>query len=233
MSSLFELLFKYRPVLYQEGDFSFLSPWPLAVAGVVAATLAVPAVLTYLRARGKSSRADRWVLGVLRGTAFLILFFIVMQPGLILTSVVPQRNFLAVLVDDSRSMTIDDRDGTSRAEKATGLLDPESELVGALSEEFTLRHFRFSSRPSRVGGVDALTFDGSQTRIGDALAYARDELQGVPLSGIVVLSDGGDNSDEAIGEALLPPRSLTKSAIISSWPWVKKLASTEPRMRAR
>ena len=31
----------------------------------------------------------------------------------------------------------------------------------------------------------------------------------------------------------VPPRSLTKSAIISSWSWVKKLASTEPRTRAR
>ena len=206
MSSLFEFLFKYRPVLYQEGDFSFLSPWPLTTAAPVAAALAVPAVLTYLRARGKSSRSDRWVLGVLRGAAFLLLFLIVMQPGLVLTSVVPQRNFLAVLVDDSRSMTIDDRDGTSRAEKTAQLLDPEGDLVEALNEGFTLRYFRFSSRPGRVEGPEALTFDGSQTRIGDALSYARDELQGVPLSGIVVLSDGGDNSDQAIGEALLPLR---------------------------
>ena len=209
MSGLFEFLFKYRPVLYQEGDFSFLSPWPLTAAALVAAALAVPAVLTYLRARGKSSRADRWVLGVLRGAAFALLFVIVMQPGLVLTSVVPQRNFLAVLVDDSRSMTIDDRDGSSRAEKAAGLLDPESGLVDALSEEFTLRYFRFSSRPGRIEEPGALTFNGSQTRIGDALSYARDELQGVPLSGIVVLSDGGDNSDEAIGEALLPLRAAS------------------------
>ena len=209
MTGLFEFLFKYRPVLYQEGDFSFLSPWPLTTAGLVAAVLAVPAVLTYLRARGKSSAADRWVLGVLRGAAFVLLFVIVMQPGLVLTSVVPQRNFLAVLVDDSRSMTIDDRDGGSRAEQAAALLDPEGDLVDALNEEFTLRYFRFSSRPGRVDGVDALTFDGSQTRIGDALAYARDELQGVPLSGIVVFSDGGDNSDEAIGEALLPLRAAS------------------------
>ena len=51
-----------------------------------------------------------------------------------------------------------------------------------------------------------LGFDGSRTRIGAALAHARDELQGVPLSGIVVVSDGGDNADEAIGDALLPLR---------------------------
>ena len=209
MSSIFEFLFKYRPVLYQEGDFSFLSPWPVAAVGLVAVLLVVPAVLTYARARGKSSASDRWVLAVLRGAAFVLLFFIVMQPGLILTSVVPQRNFLAVLVDDSRSMTIDDEDGTSRADKAARLLDPEGDLVTALADGFAIRYFRFSSAPGRVQGLENLTFDGSHTRIGDALAYARDELQGVPLSGIVVVSDGGDNTDEAIGEALLPLRAAS------------------------
>ncbi len=209
MNGLFEFLFKYRPTLYQEGEFAFLSPWPPATVGLVAALLAVTAVLTYLRARGRSSAADRWVLGLLRGAALLLLFLMVMQPGLVLTSVVPQRNFLAVLVDDSRSMTIDDRDGTSRADKAARLLDPEGDLVTALDEGFALRHFRFSSRPGRVDGVGELGFHGSRTRIGDALDYAQGELQGVPLSGIVVVSDGGDNSGEAVGEALLPLRAAS------------------------
>ena len=209
MSGFFEFLFKYRPVLYQEGDFTFLSPWPVGVMAIIAVALVVPAVLTYARARGKSRAADRWVLAALRGAAFLLLFFIVMQPALVLTSVVPQRNFLAVLVDDSRSMTIDDRDGTSRADKATGLLDPQGDLIDALNEDFAVRYFRFSSAPARIDGVDALTFDGSSTRIGSALAYARNELQGVPLSGIVVVSDGGDNTDETLGEALLPLRAAS------------------------
>ena len=209
MSGFFEFLFKYRPVLYQEGDFTFLSPWPVGVMAIIAVALVVPAVLTYARARGKSRAADRWVLAALRGAAFLLLFFIVMQPALVLTSVVPQRNFLAVLVDDSRSMTIDDRDGTSRAAKATGLLDPQGDLIDALNEDFAVRYFRFSSAPARIDGVEALTFDGSNTRIGEALAYARNELQGVPLSGIVVVSDGGDNTDEALGEALLPLRAAS------------------------
>ncbi|MYJ38608.1 MAG: DUF3416 domain-containing protein, partial [Gemmatimonadetes bacterium] len=60
-----------------------------------------------------------------------------------------------------------------------------------------------------VDGVGGLGFDGSRTRIGGALAHARDELQGVPLSGIVVVSDGGDNTDEAIGDALLPLRAAS------------------------
>ena len=203
---MFEFLFKYRPLLFQEGDFTFLSPWPLTFAVVAALALAVPALLSYTLARGRSRRTDRWVLGTLRTALLALLFFVVLQPALVLTSIVPQRNFVAVLVDDSRSMQIDDRDGTSRAAKAVGLLDPESGLVPALEEGFAVRYFRFSSSATRMDGIDGLTFNGSRTRLGSALTQARDELQGVPLSAIVVVSDGGDNTEEVIGEALLPLR---------------------------
>ena len=209
MSGVFEFLFKYRPVLFEEGELAFLSPWPTAGVGLAAAAIALPAVLTYATARGRSNRVDRAVLGSSRALLFLLLFGVMMQPALVLTSVVPQRNFLAVVVDDSRSMTIADRDGATRAEKATTLLDPEGDLLTGLSERFALRYFRYSSAPSRMSGPEELTYGGSNTRIGRALAHAREELQGVPLSGIVVISDGGDNSDDPIGPALLPLRAAS------------------------
>ena len=206
MNSIFEFLFKYRPLLFQEAEFTFLSPWPVTFAALAALVLVVPALLSYTLARGRTNRTDRWVLGTLRTALFALLFFAVMQPALVLTTIVPQRNFVAVLVDDSRSMTIDDRDGTSRAEKAVGLLDPEGGLVPALEEGFAIRYFRFSSSASRMDGLAGLTFDGSRTRLGAALTGAREELQGAPLSAMVVISDGGDNTEEVIGDALLQLR---------------------------
>lgn len=209
MSGLVEFLFKYRPVLFQEGDLAFLSPWPVAVVGVAAIILALPAVLTYAIARGRSGTLDRVILGLLRSSVLLLVFLILLRPALVLTSVVPQRNFVALLADDSQSMSIEDRDGSSRAEKLAALLDPEGDLVPALSERFAVRHFRFSASPTRMGGPEELSFGGSATRLADALGYVREELQGVPLSGIVVLSDGGDNSGDPIGEVLLPLRAAS------------------------
>ncbi len=206
MSDFFEFLFKYPPVLFREGEISFLSPWPGVLVGVAAAVLVGLSVFSYVMVRGRSGTADRWVLGILRGALFAVLFLVVMQPGLVLTSVVPQRNFVAVLVDDSKSMNIADRDGTTRAEKAIRMLDPEGDLVAGLADDFAIRYFRFSSVPSRIEGLDGLEFGGSRTRMGVALDHVREELQGVPLSGLVVVSDGGDNGEEAIGEALLPLR---------------------------
>ncbi len=209
MNGVFEFLFKYRPVLFQEGDLSFLSPWPVATLLAALAILGLPALLTYTLARGRSRRRDRLVLGTLRGALFALLFLVVMQPALVLTSVVPQRNFLAVLVDDSRSMTIEDEGGVSRAESAAALLETEGDLMRDLGDRFAVRTFRFAGGAERVEGVAGLGFDGSRTRIGNALAQVRSELQGVPLSGIVVVSDGGDNADQAIGEALLPLRAAS------------------------
>ena len=55
MDTIFEFLFKYRLLLFQEGDFTFASPWPvlLVLGGVAVVTL--PALLTYGAARGASS----------------------------------------------------------------------------------------------------------------------------------------------------------------------------------
>ena len=209
MNGIFELLFKYRPVLFQEGELSLLAPWPAAavLAGVLA--LGLPALLSYRGARGRSRSSDRLALGLVRGAILAVLFLMVMQPSLVLTSVVPERNFVAILVDDSRSMTIADEEEAPRAERALHLLDPAGPLIPALEDRFAVRTFRFASGAERVASVANLDFDGSRTRIGEALTAVQNELQGVPLSGIVVVSDGGDNADEAIGEALLPLRAAS------------------------
>lgn len=209
MTDLFEFLFKYRPALFQEGDVAFLSPWPMAVAGLAGALLAAAAVASYAAARGSGRTGDRWFLGALRFGALALLFLIVMRPALVLTEVVPQRNFVAVLVDDSRSMTITGADGDTRADQALELIDPAGPLATGLSERFAVRYFRYSSAPERMDAPEELAFDGSRTRLGQALAFAQEELQGVPLSGIVVVSDGGDNGDGPIGETLLPLRAAS------------------------
>jgi len=145
------------------------------------------------------------VLATLRVAALALIVLLLLRPVLVLTSVVPQRNFLAVLVDDSRSMAIEDVDGEPRSAFVQRQLDAtEGELLRALAERFAVRQFRFASTPERIGGVGELGFGGSATRLGPALERAYEDLAGVPLSGIVVLSDGADNSGEPLTQSLLP-----------------------------
>ncbi|MEO2196685.1 MAG: glutamine amidotransferase, partial [bacterium] len=62
----------------------------------------------------------------------------------------------------------------------------------------------FSSATNRITSVDDLAFDGTRTHLGQALTRAHEELAGVPLSGMVVVSDGADNAGVELSDALVP-----------------------------
>ena len=205
MDTIFEFLFKYRPILFQEGDFTFASTWPsLLVLGGVAA-VAIPALFTYGAARGDSRRGDRAVMAAIRLGLVAILVFILFQPTLVITSVVPQRNFVGILIDDSESMRIRDENGLARADFVQSTFGAEgSELLTALSDKFALRFFRFSRDASRLNDMGDLSYSGTETNLGNAMVRAQEELAGVPISGLVVVSDGADNSGEVLAESLLP-----------------------------
>ena len=112
---------------------------------------------------------------------------------------------MGVLVDDSRSMQIADRDGETRADFVSQQLgDAEGPLLAALADRFALRLFSFSSSTDRIETVGELGFGGTQTHVGQALTRAHEELAGVPLSGLVVVTDGADNADDPLEDALLP-----------------------------
>src|SRR5687767_11144997 len=54
-----------------------------------------------------------------------------------------------------------------------------------------------------MGSANEMNFSGPQTKLGAALDGARDELAGLPVAGVVLVSDGADTSDVSIDPALL------------------------------
>ena len=203
--SLFELLFKYRPLLFEQGYFAFRASWAGGLALAVAVAAAVVTWRSYTAVRGNSQPLDRTILTGVRLAAFALLAFCLLRPVLVLSSVVPQQNFLGVLIDDSRSMRIADRDETPRLQFVQDQLSaPDSELRAALNERFALRFFSFATETDRLDVVNELGFDGTRTHMGQALERAHDELSDVPLSGLVVVTDGADNAEEGLAESLLP-----------------------------
>ncbi|MGD8281985.1 MAG: vWA domain-containing protein, partial [Gemmatimonadota bacterium] len=205
MDAIFEFLLKYRPLVFEQGEFAFGAPasmrlW-LGVVGLVAAS----AVATYTIARGKSTVADRGIMAGLRVALLGLLVFCLMQPTLVLSTVVPQQNFVGVLIDDSRSMELENEDGTLRSDFVAEAFTPEaSDLLQQLSDRFVLRFFRFSDVATRIESLDELAYDGTRTNLAGALDAVREELAGVPLSGLVVVSDGADNDARPLTESLVP-----------------------------
>ena len=205
--SLFEFLFKYRPITYEKGELAFGAPSAAMIAALLVAGAAAAAVITYERVRAKSTPRDRAILLGLRVATLAVLLLCLFRPMLLLSTALPQRNFVGILLDDSRSMQIADRDGRPRSEFVTAQFTPEeSALMEQLSERFMLRFFRFSSTADRTDGPASLTYTGVQTHIGDALDRARQELSSVPLSGLVLVSDGADNATAPLTDQLLSLR---------------------------
>lgn len=209
MDSLFEFLFKYRPLLYEQGELTLSASWPVWALVGIGAVAALVALVAYAPARGSATRTDRGILAGLRVLTVTILILCLLQPALVLSSTVDQRNFVAVLLDGSQSMTISDGEGDEgpRGRFIHDAFGSEAgELREALGERFALRYFRFGEDAGRLDGVEGLGFQDRASRLGPALDLVREELEGVPLSGIVVLSDGSGTGGEELQQALLRTR---------------------------
>ncbi|HEX7049955.1 MAG TPA: glutamine amidotransferase [Longimicrobiales bacterium] len=199
---IFEFLFKYRPLVFRNGALAFDAPSSWVLPAVIAAALVLLVVWAYVRARS-ASRRDRAVSAVLRLAALAVLLFCLARPVLRVPAVVPQENWIGVLLDDSRSMRIADVDGATRGDVLRRHFGPQGDVLAALAQRFRLRFFRFSDFAARVDGAGALSFAGARTDLGAALDRARGELSSVPLSGLVLVTDGADNTTDALTAPLL------------------------------
>jgi len=204
LEALFEFLFKYRPVVFEKGQLAFAAGPGTYLVVAIALAIGLPALIAYGRQRLRGGPRDRAILMALRIAALAVVVLCLFRPVLVVSEAVPQRNVVGVLVDDSRSMRIADLNGGTRAEALRHLLGgPDSSLYASLAEKFVVRMFRFSGDGQRVTQLADLTYDGTRTQLGPALEAARQELTGVPLSGLVLLTDGADNSRGSLTDAVM------------------------------
>jgi uncharacterized membrane protein len=204
MGWLFQALFKYPALVFEQGDFRFAMSRSGLLGLLAVAAVAVAALVTYrgLTQEGDRPR-DRAILVAIRLGVIGVLLFCLFRPLLVLKAAVPQQNFLGVLLDDSRSMTIADSAGKPRTDFVTNeLAQPTSPLLDSLSKRFVLRYFRFSTSAERIASPAGLQYTGTTSRLGAALERARDELAGLPLAGLIMVTDGADTSEAALDASL-------------------------------
>ena len=188
---MFEILFKYPASLFHKGQFVFLTPWPLwlmAIAVLVAAALLFWHVR---RNHGMLSGLRPIGIWVLETCMVALILFLLWHPALSVATLRPQQNVVAVLVDDSRSMSLADSSGTREA-AAQSLLD--GGLLKSLGDRFQVRLYKFGKEPERIEKTSQLSASAPASRIGDTLERVLAESSSLPLGAIVLLSDGADNS---------------------------------------
>ncbi len=205
MDAFLSLLFKYPTRVWERGELVWS---PVAPAWLIVTVLLLAlglAVWSYQRVQGLSG-VHRAVLTALRAATLLLVVGALLRPTLVVASAVPQRNVLAILLDDSRSMALKDGGEQTRAELVARSFADSAALVQALGERFALRFYRFAADVRPAASAAGYQTAGTRTDLASALDGARQELAGLPLSGIIVVSDGADNGGRELDPALIALR---------------------------
>ena len=193
---MFELLFKYPSAVFRKGQFVLLGKWPAWLLVVVTGAAVVGlALLIRWRLQNTASEVRNWRAWAVWGmqSAFLALvLFLLWQPAIIVAELSSQQNIIAVVVDDSRSMSIADSDGRTREAVAVAAL--EGGVLAGLRQRFQTRLYRLGSELTRVEGPEEIAPVEPATRIGDNLKRLATETSELPVGAIVLLSDGGQNT---------------------------------------
>ncbi|MDH7515799.1 MAG: hypothetical protein QHI48_08000 [Bacteroidota bacterium] len=152
-------------------------------------------------------RGKRLLLTTLRAAALALPLFLLFEPVLNLRRTAEEPPRIAVLIDDSRSMTIADN-GVERAKTVRELL--ASPALRRLSALGAASYFRFGGRalPLQSPDPDSLRFAAGETDIATTLTEAREELAERNLQAILLVTDGnsttGPNPLHAAEEAAVP-----------------------------
>jgi uncharacterized membrane protein len=181
--------------VYEKGQFVLLGGWPIWALVLLAVALGLGLAWPYFRSRRDSDvRVKGWQSGVLWGlqaAMAVLLLFLLWQPALLVATLKPQQNVVAVIVDDSKSMAIRD-EGKSRAEAAKEILN--AGLLDELKKQFQVRLYKVGRSLERLEKIDDVQATQTATRLSDALRGVAAESASVPVGAIVLLSDGGDNA---------------------------------------
>lgn len=193
---MFEFLFSYPARVYEKGQFVLLGGWPVWILGLLAVGCALGLAWPHFRSRHDGDvRVKGWRAGVLwalQAAMAILLLSLLWQPALLVATLKPQQNVVAVVVDDSKSMSIADAGGKTRANAARDILN--AGLLDELKKQFQVRLYKVGRSLERLDKVDDIQAAQTATRLSDSLRGVAAESASVPLGAIVLLSDGGDNA---------------------------------------
>jgi len=189
---------------FNEYRWVFLAPWGrlglalggVAVAGVVA--------LSWRASRGANAWRRAMMIGTRAGAAVAALV-VFLEPAVELRQVAREPNRIAILIDDSKSMSLaESGQGPTRIERVRRMLAASQGTLAAWERDHKIDYYTFAETVSATSqkALAADTAQGKATLIRKALEYIRSHYEGRDLAGIVLISDGASTGgfDEDSGD---------------------------------
>lgn len=225
MDQLFQFLFKHSRTVFAKGQFAFANRPSWLVIALVALLVAALAYFLYVRPGYRLRTGTQAALTGLRVALLALLALLLLRPVMVVSSVIPKSTYVAVLADDSRSMRLTDEPGykavslspqgapsfekaataqpdNSRIAAVSNLLRPESSFARGLEEKFKVNLYAFAAQTNRIKSVAELKSDGTATDLAGAFKDVVRDSNGLPLSAIVLVSDGAANTPRDLAAQL-------------------------------
>lgn len=180
---MFEFLFNYPLAVYRKGTFVFSSGWP--AGALIAGLLGAAVLLAWLFRRRRLPVKRTLALGAIEWSVLALLLLLLWRPALSVTALKPQQNVVAVVVDTSQSMALE-----QRYREARSLF--EERLAGDLKKRFPIRLYQAGEAPARIERLPAEP-TGRRTDLGAALRQIASDSSLLPVGAVVLLTDGADN----------------------------------------
>lgn len=190
--SLFTFLFSYSPDVFRVGEL-IPQTWgsSLLVAGLFVVGL-VLIIFSAIRSKHDLSPIKLASIALLQTAVLIIALAMLMQPVLEIEELRPQDNKIVVLVDNSRSMALSDDGEQSRIQAILPTLSED--ILQPLEERgYILELQSFDGRLESAEQLLSLSAE-NRSPITDQLDSALRAASNQALAGLILVSDGSDNS---------------------------------------
>ncbi|MEO8840532.1 MAG: glutamine amidotransferase [Kofleriaceae bacterium] len=177
---------------FNEYRWVFLSPWGRRGLYLGGAAVVAIVALSWRASRG-ANPARRALLIGLRGAAAIGALVVFLEPAVELRQVAREPNRIAVLIDNSKSMSLaESPKGPTRIERARRLLADSGATLAEWERDHKIDYYTFADTLASTS-LAALANDhaeGKATMLRKALELVRGRYEGRDLAGIVLISDG-------------------------------------------
>ncbi|HSK64770.1 MAG TPA: glutamine amidotransferase [Pyrinomonadaceae bacterium] len=211
MDTLVRFLFGHEQAVFSNGRFGFdVRPGALLLV-LIFLLAAVFIYFIYLRPRIRLSKRTTATLIALRAALLAVMIVLLLRPVVVVSSVIPRSSYVAVVVDDSQSMKL--RDEGNGADGNATRLDTvkqvllntgagQTSFLNRLDQKFKTNLYGFSGGLSRLKDANDLFGEGRTSDVAGALEETIKRSSGMPLSAIVLATDGASNVPSDITNTL-------------------------------
>ncbi|HMV85537.1 MAG TPA: glutamine amidotransferase [Blastocatellia bacterium] len=202
MDNFVQFFFKHKWTTFAKGDFSFAGRPSWLILIFLALAMGGLIYFLYIRPGYRLNSRSKWGLIGLRAGLLALIFLMLMRPVVVVPSIIPKSTSVAVMADNSRSMTLADENSRSRLDATKDLLSSGNAFTKNLNDKFRVGLYGFSNTAAKIKDANELKADGISTDVVTALREAVKESTGSPLSAIVLVSDGGANTPKDLSSEL-------------------------------